>query len=351
MAPRRRRNVPPPISPVVDVVGGWLGGRRGSSPSTTGITADARQREIDPRGNQTQLLRDPHDGEFYPRYPNPQPIRNMPFQNAGYDDAFNVQGKRASTENVTQRQWHGQQKAYIPESMEKFFNDVETVYINPTYMYNYIDPPGTADRKEKKAEDMRGLTNQLPGFAEANSKYFNKKFQVLKAPKRGSRGTENIYEGKYSNPTKTLQLDVASYNNPMSRAIAVAPMSFRNSRTKPRGVDKETPSGPYSTNIHWNTAATDFRYYNMDVQPIMQHEFGHTLGRDHSTNYDDWDAPDKNTVLSYDGRALEAYSSRLGPSDINYYKEVQATLAKEKAERIRARNNARIAKNRNKRIR
>lgn len=316
---RRKQN---PINDIIDTVGDWLGGDGGSQQrslirgdkksqqrATPRTSADARERLPI---NQTRF-----DKDGYPIYPEPQLIRNMPLQKAGYDDAFNKRGQVASTQNL----------GIASGAAEKFIGDIDTVYINPAYMREYIDQPGTADRKETKALAKKGLTDNLPSFADANSKYFGKKFQVLKYPKRTN---SNVFEGKYSNPMKTLQLDIFTTNTPEYFSARAPKSHFASPRGKSRGVDREQAYGPHSKWIQFNEYYNDFRRYGDNVRAVLQHEFGHVLGRPHSDRHYTNENPDKNTIMSYDSATRIPYSSQMLPSDINYWKGVQQDVERKR---------------------
>lgn len=287
--------------------GGYFGGTRGQLPSKGGID--------DTGTNRSQTKWDDRGGVVYP---DPRSIRDLPPQLAGYDDKSNVKGQIASTENTYIRGW--------ADNTATFLNNIDTVYINPLYKREYIDSSATADRKEYKAETLAGLDRAIQMFADANSKYFNKQFKVLPVPKRDS---SNKFNGQYSNPMRTLQLDIIGGYYPKEKTLgSVSPRPFNQPGSKRGGVDRDQATSPHGHKIFINTAynwrpqSAEPRMYSVDHAYVMQHEFGHVLGFDHSANYK---SGDKNTVMSYDSGA-RAYGAKLLPSDINKYQEIYKKL-------------------------
>ena len=307
MARRKPQN---PIKDIIDAAGAWLGGNRGTIQSTGAGTA---QRPNTQAANQTTF-----GGLFgrTPQYPQPQSIRKMPLQNAGYDDQFNKRGQVASTRNLPEYSEPGYEK-----TSEVFIRDINTVYVNPAYMSQYIDPPATADRKEAKAKKFENLTNQLPSFADANSKYFDKNFEVLPYPKKGN---PKVYGGKTVDPKTTMQVNIRTGKHPDPTAWAwawVDPLT-KNVPGKSIKFQEETPR---QKDIVFSQES-DFQKHSKYVQSVLQHEFQHVLGKEHSTRHDTKRKQDKNTVTSYAKETRLPNSSQLPPADINFWKQVQNTV-------------------------
>jgi len=327
MARRKPQN---PINDIIDAAGAWLGGNRGTVQSRFPSDAGNRDAKIDSGGtrgrvpdrqivNQTTFggkgpidTSDNYMGQRYPVFPEPQSIQKMPPQIAAYSDASNKTGKIASTQNMSML-WHGDDNA------DKFLHDIDTVYINPLYKLSYMKSAETADRKEYRAETLSNLDAGLQKFANYNSKYFDKKFKVLPYPKTE---TSNKFNGQYSNPLKTLQLDIqGSYANHTAIG-AVTPRPFSRP-TKKRGVDKDQSVGPYRHGMWINTSynsrtknqkraiGADYTAY------VVQHEFGHNLGINHPDDVHE----DANTVMSYNNLVNES-GGKLMPSDINTYQKL-----------------------------
>ena len=299
-----------PINDIVDTVGAWFGGNRGTVQSTGSGTV---QRVDAQSFNQTRFV----NGK--PQYPEPQSLRNMPFQNAGYDDKFNKRGQRASTQNIQENIVPGYER-----SAEVFVRDIGTVYVNPAYMSEYIDPPGTADRKEAKAKKFEGLTKQLSSFAEANSKYFDKNFEVLPYPKRGN---PTMYGKKQVDPQKTLQLNIQTGRKPENpNAVAWASTHPLSMPVPGKGIKFQQES-PRQKDIVFSVEHNDFSRLSPYTPSTLQHEFHHSVGLEHSKNYN---APhkeqDKNTITSYAKETELENSSQMLPSDVNFWKQVQNTV-------------------------
>jgi len=261
------------------------------------------------------------EGKNLPIYPEPQSIKFMPPQLAGYDDKFNKRGKIASTENMGYL-WHGD------VDMDKFLHDVETVYINPSYKNEYIQAPITADRKEARAKQVESIGLGLDKFAQANSRYFGKQFKVLPLP---INTKDEKPEGKRVNPNKSLILDIRGDNRPYDRYLAAAParpFTRLNTNPKQAGVDSEFTPGVYRDWQMYNTAFNSrpdaggpvgkFRRYvdSGTAAQAFQHEFGHNLGINHPANVYE----DKNTKMAYSEKA-KMLEEKLGPSDINFYQQ------------------------------
>jgi hypothetical protein len=318
--PRKPKN---PINDIKDAAGAWLGGNRGTVQSRFPSDAGNRDAKIDAGGtrgrvpdrqivNQTTFEKDQWGGRRHPVFPEPQSIQNMPPQIAAWNDASNKRGKIASTQNMSML-WHGDDNA------DKFLHDIDTVYINPLYKLSYMKSAETADRKEYRAETLSNLDAGLQKFANYNSKYFDKKFKVLPYPKTE---TSNKFNGQYSNPLKTLQLDIqGSYANHTAIASVVS-QPFRRP-TKKRGVDKDQSVGPYQHGMWINTSYNSRTknqkrtMYAPSTADVLQHEFGHNLGINHPDDLYE----DANTVMSYKDFSYKA-EGKLMPSDINMYQKL-----------------------------
>jgi len=346
---------------VIRSVGGYVGGQRDYDAGVGGSKAD----RINEPTNQTIFLgrgaldneknRDAegyyHAGR-YPVYPEPQSIRSLPPQLAGYTDEYNLRGQVAALTNVSE-------DGGFTDNLEKFLSDVNTVYINPLYKTDLYQSRLPADRLERKAENLRSLDEGIEKFAAANSKYFDKQFVVLPKPKSEQ---SNVFNDQVANPMKTLQLDIQGFYDPKRRALAsvnmkgmvnarkgdtrydVARRGFSNYYNQKvmrnRGVDADQPVAPYTQQINMNFGNKYTQYQTADDHAfVLQHEFGHNLGREHSTGYRYDDA---NTVMSYDSNA-RYYGAKLLPSDINLYRAAYKAI-----ENKRKTKNARggVAKNR-----
>jgi len=278
-------------------VGGYVGGVGGVSPTRRrGLPPDRLE---DPQNNQTRIG---GDGMAY--YPEPQSLLTMPYQNAGYDDNYNVAGRRASTENIAG--WSGYAKDFLLKH--------DTVYINPAYELDYLTQPSSMDTRERHMQRLAPVRAGLEQFAEANSAYFDKKFVVLKKP----LGRRKLIAAK--NPDRTLQLNINE-----TRRRGIAGSYFRGwGMTEPRYF---TPNSPYLDSFTLNTTGQPgaMRYFQDPkyVANTAQHEFGHLLGLQHPPDDDIYTS--YNTTMSYSSLTGEL-GARLGPSDINYYKNLQKKL-------------------------
>ena len=232
MAPRRPRNSSPPISPVAEAVGGWLGGTRAEQYRPPGRDA-FRPRETvefetarpDGSGNQTEFqyrttrvdypqgIKQPYktfyDQETLPVFPQPQLIENLPFQKAGDYDRFNQQrkvGTAAELRYVNQGTDPNQNPFADSDSqMNQFLRQVDTVIVNPKYKIPELPKVNrlraassaalrkgnrqTAFRAAESADRLLAkfakADESLRQMAKANSAYFGKEFKVLPMPEMG----------------------------------------------------------------------------------------------------------------------------------------------------------------------
>lgn len=298
---------------VVNSVGGYVGGTRATRSNR--VPPD-REEQIQAR-NQTSF------SDWGPVYPNPQSIKDMPYQVAGYDDDYSKRGQIASTEG--QRYW-------LNDWTDDFLNKVTKVYINPAYKKDYNNVGNDPDSAEyvsnykgpmpiHRMEKLQNLAQGINAFASATSKYFNKDVEVLPYP--------DMYPKNAGNHQTTARIDVAGFEE------FATDDSLRNIRAgyvsglwptfgpKVKKTGKETYRvvGPQSTQINMNTNMPDrvYKVYPDSSGKTMLHEFGHSLGINHPKGYDDGGA--QNSIMSYSSTSW-SHGTRLQPADVNLYKDL-----------------------------
>lgn len=307
--------------------GGYFGGTRGRLPDrqlvnqTTFAGTGYLDNEKNVRDTQMRLASGGSDSSVayrYPVYPEPQLISSMPPQLAGASDRWNTKGQVASLENMDTGGWFGGDY-----NAEKLLRDIQKVYINPLYKNQYIQKAASADQKERVAGLTKNLDQAVQKVAAANTKYFGKKFEVLPFPKNE---VSNKFNGKYSNPMKTLQVNIEGDYAPLAKAWGTGNMlpmrytkkSDANFRRRGKMTDPDQAVGPYTKDM-WMNTAYDHKGSER-IASVVQHEFLHTQGLDHPRGYTQ-DAA--NSILSY---VSDDHGAKLLASDINYYQMVQRNL-------------------------
>lgn len=292
-------------------VGGYFGGTRGVVPSKGGL---------DPyRDNTSSQTKFDYWGQ--PIYPEPRSIRSLPPQLAGWTDDYSKAGQVASIEG----QYNSQSQA-----LYDFLNgDIDTIIIDPQYKTAYNNVGNDPDSAEyvsnyrggmpvHRMNKLQDLAKGLNRFANAASKYFDKKVEILPHP-----GSSNPRH----NSRKNLKLTVEGFEEWDAKAAGLVYKNQRIAGPKQSKVTKGTrtssymPSqGPYTGTMHINTNMSDV--YRTDPEAMahtFQHEFGHVLGTEHPEGYRTGGA--KNSTMSYNIKS-SAQGEILKPSDINLFKEL-----------------------------
>jgi len=281
----------------MDNTGGYFGGRRGIPPD----------RYVP---NQTTFEGPGSLDDRYPVLPPPQPILKMPKQLAKGTDKSNTKGKIASTQNLPisgDANW-----SYVPAA-ETFMHDIDNVYINPLYQNEYIKPAGSADTKERRSMEWDTVRKGIDQFAQANTKYFEKKFKVLPYPHKQS---EMNFGGDQPNPMRTLMINIEGENEPRGNWAGLGRFGFKGPSTKGRGSDSTQPDSVQKSLMILNSK---YSYQDPGTWAhIVQHEFGHNLGLMHT---DDHTGEDQNSGMSYHPTTYNR-GPALFPSDINKLQEV-----------------------------
>lgn len=294
-------------------VGGYFGGTRGVVPRNTGP-----QPFGDNVGNQTEFG---PGGEVY--YPQPRSIRSLPPQLAGYTDDYSKAGQVASIEG----QYNSQSQA-----LYDFLNgDIDTILIDPAYKTAYNNVGNDPDSAEyvsnyrggmpiHRMNKLQDLAKGLNQFADAASKYFDKKVEIL--PQPGFRNPRH-------HSRKNLRLTVQGYEDWDAEAAGFVYKDERIAEPKQGRVRTSNPNktayvpglGPYTGTIYINTNMSD-QQYRTDPEAVahtFQHEFGHVLGTAHPEGHKTGGA--KNSTMSY---SMESHQQGavLKPSDINFLKDL-----------------------------
>lgn len=292
-------------------VGGYFGGTRGVVPSKGGL---------DPyRDNTSSQTKFDYWGQ--PIYPEPRPIRSLPPQLAGYTDDYSKAGQVASIEG----QYNPQSQA-----LYDFLNgDIDTILIDPAYKTAYNNVGNDPDSAEyvsnyrggmpiHRMNKLQDLAKGLNRFADAASKYFDKKVEIL--PQPGFRNPRH-------HSRKNLRLTVQGYEDWNAEAAGFV---YRDEKiAEPRQGRVKTGTGkaayvpgrgPYTGTIHINTNMSDA--YRTDPEAVaytFQHEFGHVLGTGHPEGYKKGGA--KNSIMAY-GPESYVQGEVLKPADINLFKDL-----------------------------
>ncbi len=260
------------------------------------------------------------------RLPEPQFIKNLPFQKAGYtdypvnwdDDGFKFDSTKPKINKAGNISG-----GMIPGSIGSVqdFLNTKSVFVNPLYKDPYDKVGNDPDSKDRSRGPSLGISDQLrinlreigEGtriWAEATSKYFNKPIVVGKSPvfNQGSPLTTRVnIEGEYTknNAAGWVYMSTGSLT-PRPKKVLKAP----------GGENRVTKAGALQKTMTLNTNM-GMGYNQMDSASTIQHEFGHTMGLNHPHEYPR--GTTKNSELSYYDRGDGA---KLGPSTINYYKNI-----------------------------
>lgn len=294
-------------------VGGYFGGTRGVVPSKGGL---------DPyRDNTSSQTKFDYWGQ--PIYPEPRSIRSLPPQLAGYTDDYSKAGQVASTEG----QWNRQS-----QSLYDFLNgDIDTILIDPAYKtaYNNIgNDPDSAEYVSNyrggmpihRMNKLQNLAKGLNQFADAASKYFDKKVEIL--PQPGFRNPRH-------HSRKNLRLTVKGFANDYDSDSSAGYVYLNQQIAEPKQGKVKTGTGkvayvpgrgPYTGTININTdIPAQFRSDPEAYAHTFQHEFGHVLGTGHPEGHTTGGA--KNSTMSYSGKSHQQ-GAVLKPSDINFLKDL-----------------------------
>jgi len=298
-------------------VGGYVGGVAGSTRGR-GLPPD-REEEIQGR-NQTQLIKHWNRDDKFPIYPEPQSIRDMPAQIAGYHDDYNVQGQVASTENM---RW------YETDFTDKFLNKTKTVYVNPRYKEEYDNVGNDPDSAEyvsnyrgpmpiHRMEKLAHLGRGIKEFSSAIGKYFDKNVVLLPHPNAFPKSVD---------PLNSTIVDVAGYSDepPTENARTAGYVDMWGGYFKPevKKTGKETYKivGPQRGVFNMNTNLPDYvyRHYLDQGGTTALHEFGHVLSMGHPRGYQNQGA--RNSIMSY-ADTSRSHGVKYHPADINAFKEM-----------------------------
>lgn len=322
---RRKKN---PIDDIRGAVGAFFGGSGGRDVNAprTGLPADRFDR---PPSNQTYWP----DGDYWPTYPRPQSIQDMPRQLAGFNDDYNTRGQIASTANMSRvSEWFG----------EPFLSDVQKVYINQAFAEpasRIGNDPDSVKRTTNfkplpayRVKELQKLGKGTAKFAKAASKYFDKDFETLQVPNQDMSNA--------GNPLTTLQLNIIGYEEgyPARSLGYVSMWGVSRPSGEKTGPETYKVTKPYRGTIGMNTNVDPRQYRNTPTTyaGTLMHEFGHVLGQAHPAGYKDSGA--KNSTMSYDSTSY-AFGELLHPADINMlqdaYKRVEQKKMRKSSEYVK----------------
>lgn len=286
-------------------VGGYVGGVAGSSSSRRVNASD--QTQFDSSGN--------------PTYPQPQSVRNMPAQLAGYDDDYNVRGQVASTENMY---W------WEKDFTDKFLNKTKTVYVNPRYKEEYDNVGNDPDSAEyvsnykgpmpiHRMRQLAHLGKGIKEFSSAIGKYFDKDVVLLPHPNAFPKDVD---------PLNSTIIDVRGYSyeppvQGLARTAGYVSLFGGDFGRKVKKTGKETYKivGPQRGvfNMNTNLPPHVYEYYPDQAGTTAMHEFGHVLGMQHPEGYKSGGA--QNSIMSY-AQTSRDHGVKFQPADINTLKEM-----------------------------
>lgn len=327
---------------ILSSAGGYAGGVR---PSTSKPSADRlppdRIEESEGR-NQTS-----YPGGWFVKYPEPQNILNMPTQNAGYTDDFNVAGQPASTRGFTtfndklEDVLFNKDEIYVVPSYKKDFDNVGNDPDSKEYVSNYRGP-----KSIRQMENLRAVGEGVERFAEAAGKYYGKKVTVMTNPYDyekvpastradilfvGGSTKENQPNPGYAGIYSLLFGRNYTQTKPVKR--------FKEDRSEVQKVTRASSSSiKLNTNLH---PRYDYKQSPDWWAHVTQHEYGHSLGFGHPEGFDD--GRQMNSIMSYSGASEQG--AKLSPVDVNAVQEIYAQALHDRdVARRAAQNRARGAK-------
>ena len=269
-----------------------------------------------------------------PIFPEPQSIKNMPVQLAGYtdyarkeEDRFkpilnidqNTQGLRINTAG----------KPAVGVTIDNIQNaqdfiNTKSVFVNPKFKdpYDKIgNDPDSSDRSRgplivprKRLDTLRAMSLGVNQWAEATSKYFNKPVVVGKSPvnnyKSAPLTSEVIIGG--SEACQAYAGRVGMWDKPYT----VRPKKVLKS---PGGENRVTRADQLRQAIDLNTDVSlwEYGYGPKQWAHTTQHEFGHTMGIDHP--HTEEYGTTLNSEMSYDAPKEGA---TILPATLNAYRKL-----------------------------
>lgn len=265
-----------------------------------------------------------------PTFPQPQPIKNMPPQLAGFTDYARAENDLRKPERLPQNKGGSQinvagkiAKGIEPgnEYMIQDFLNTKSVFINPMYKDPYDkvgNDPDSSDRSrfgpqlripESRREALMGISKGVNKFAEATSQYFDKPVVVGKSP-RYSRGAPTTTDINIWG--EEAGMEFAGYVGWSNASYTPAP---RKVLKAPGGENRVTKAKALQKNMTLNT---DLDYMTKNQwASTTQHEFGHTMGFGHA--HTNPKGTTLNSEMSYDAPDHDA---TILPATINAYKKV-----------------------------
>ena len=333
MAPRRpKHNDGELISPKVNYYGSLADYKESMTASSVvnnttfqSSQEDYYDRSGEPGGSRFVKLR--------PIFPEPQSIKNMPVQLAGYTDYArkdeNLSSKSQMSQNYEGRRINVQGKPAVgvqisnPSATQDFLN-TRSVFVNPEYKdpYDKIgNDPDSKDRSRSplivsktRQDTLRAMGLGVNEWAEATSKYFDKPFVVGKSPNY-SQGTPlttivNI-SGAEAGERYAGRVDFGGSQTPGLKKA-------KNVLKAPGGENRITKAKAHQKDMALNTDLDPYNYGYASRQwaQVVQHEFGHTMGIGHP--HSDPKGTTLNSEMSYDAPGNGA---TILPATINAYKK------------------------------
>ena len=269
-----------------------------------------------------------------PVYLQPQFIKNMPPQLAGYtdyerkeEDRFesvtnlpqNTEGTKVNTRGKTAR------GVYINDiSAAQEFLNTKSVFVNPKFKAPYDkigNDPDSSDRSKgplivprARQDTLRAMSLGVNQWAEATSKYFNKPVVVGKSPVRNYKSAPL---------TSEVIIGGAEAGNAYAGMVGLWGSAYTSRPKKvlkaPGGENRVTQADQVRQAMTLNTDISLERYGMGPEQwaHTTQHEFGHTMGIGHP--HEKAGGTTLNSEMSYDAPREGA---TILPATLNAYRNL-----------------------------
>lgn len=272
----------------------------------------------------------------------PQFIGDLPPQKArdyDFDYLGNIVNRRGEIAKGAEFQFRDPMDPTYNIAMN-FAHKTTDVFVNPAYMDKYDkvgNDPDSRDRVDPHKYRMvsshemqtpRNISQGIKDWANATSKYFNKKVTIGKTP--------YVFP---KNPKATYFLSIEALSPDMEKDAY--------------GVYYDRPDLPQSGGINSDNnmgdrieVTTKPRGRHSDVLPphlyahTIQHEFGHAMGLNHP--HTKKGGASHSSVMAYDSD--RSHGARLYPADINAYRNIMGYDRERNLAKARSKEIAKITK-------